>query len=231
MLTDPIYFIPGTQCNEHLWQWLWPELADRPCVHLPIPRANSLADAVAQLATQLPARPVTLFGFSLGGYLAASLAVAHPARVNRLLVCANSGCALPSAEVKQRQQLLHAIQTFGYRGLHSNKIAQMVAPENMDRAAIANCMRAMDGSLGVDNLINQLTVTSGRPDLLDALASLPIPMLYCYGDQDQLVNRPWVTALVQRNANVSQVVIPGSGHMLPLEQPQALAQTMLAWCR
>lgn len=231
MRADTVYFIPGTQCNEQLWQWLWPELTELNCVHLSIPMASSLTHAVAQLLDQLPDHPVKLFGFSLGGYLAASLAVAQPARIERLMICANSGCALPSAEVRQRQQLLHAIKRFGYRGLHDSKIAQMVAPENLGRVAIAECMRAMDKCLGVENLINQLTVTSGRSDLLDPLAMLSIPIVYCYGDRDQLVDRAWVAALEQRNPKVSQTLISGCGHMLPLEQPQALAQKILAWCR
>lgn len=224
-----IYFIPGTQCDEQLWQWLWPQFPDLNCRHLAIPVGDSVADVVDGLVAQLPANPVAVFGFSLGGYLAAALALAAPDRIERLFVCANSACALPTQEILERQQLIQAIDRFGYRGLHDNKIAQMVAPENLSSSAIADCMKAMDQRLGVDNLIQQLRVTSERLDLQTALASLEIPITYCYGEQDNLVSESWVAALAKRNQWVRQCVIPDSGHMLPLEQPEKLARAIKSW--
>jgi pimeloyl-ACP methyl ester carboxylesterase len=230
MRPTPVYFIPGTQCDERLWQWLWPELHGLDCRHLAIPAAVSVAETVELLAAQLPAEPVRLVGFSLGGYLAAALTVALPRRVERLLVCANSASALPNSEIVQRAQLLNAINTFGYRGMSDHKIAQMVAPENLHNSEISDCLKAMDKSLGVEHLTRQLSATSARCDLLNDLAALTKPMVYCYGDQDHLVNAEWLASLQQRNHCVRTTQVPHSGHMLPLEQPKVLAKIILAWC-
>ncbi|UTA47052.1 alpha/beta hydrolase [Simiduia sp. 21SJ11W-1] len=224
-----LYFVPGTQCDEQLWHGLWPLLAPHECTHLSIPLANSIDEMVAGLLAQLPEAPVALIGFSLGGYLSARLATQYPARVSRLLVCANSACALPAAEVRGREQLVQAIKRLGYRGLNNQKIAQMVGPSNIGRPEISACMKAMDARLGAGHLLNQLAATSKREDLLGALAGFTQPLALCFGEQDALVSKAWVARLVEARPATKVYSVENCGHMLPLEQPQALANVVQAW--
>lgn len=223
---SPLYAIPGTMCDQQLWQFLRPQLEPLPLVHLPIPSADSVPALVEALLAQLPDTPVDLLGFSLGGYLAAALAVAAPDRFARVMIAANSPCALPAEEVKQRRQLLSWVQRQGYGGLSERKIAQMVAPANLANRAITDCMRAMDRRLGQAALVTQLSATSERPDLFTPLAALGAKVSYCYGELDQLVNRDWMAAMA-RHAPVCE--LPGAGHMLPLEAPALLAREIDRW--
>ncbi|MGL6162469.1 alpha/beta fold hydrolase [Microbulbifer sp.] len=223
--SSPIYAIPGTMCDQQLWQFLRPQL-EQPLVHIPIPNADSVPGLVRALLAQLPDTPVDLLGFSLGGYLAAALVVAAPDRFARVMVSANSPCALPVDEVKQRRQLLAWVQRQGYGGLSDRKIAQMVAPANLANRAITDCMKAMDQRLGQAVLVSQLSATSDRRDLYKPLAALGAKVTYCYGELDRLVNRDWMAAIA-RHAPVCE--LPGAGHMLPLEAPALLAREINHW--
>lgn len=227
--TSPLFMIPGTMCDQRLWRDLWPHLQGCQPTHVPIPRASNVTEMVNSLLESLPPQPVDLFGFSLGGYLAAALAAAHPERIRRLFICANTPCALPDAEIKQRQQLLKWVDRHGYSGISDRKIAAMLGPENRDREEIAECMRAMDASLGEQTLVAQLSATSIRDDLARPLGECEFPITFCFGQADTLVNRDWLRALQQRNPAVQVQEVSVAGHMLPLEAPRALAQVIQTW--
>ena len=221
--------IPGTMCDERLWKDLWLHLQGCQPTHLPIPEASNVDELVNSLLTVLPREPVNLFGFSLGGYLAAALAIAQPDRIRRLFICANTPCALPDAEIKQRRQLLKWVGRHGYSGISDRKIAAMLGPVNRHKNEIADCMRAMDASLGEQTLVAQLSATSIRDDLAQPLGKLELPVTFCFGQADTLVNRDWLRTLQQGHPAIKAQEISGAGHMLPLEAPRALARAIHAW--
>ncbi len=218
-----VYFIPGTMCDQRLWQYLWPQLPQLEPVHLPIPDAPNLEAIVAELARQLPEGPNRIVGFSMGGYMAAKLACRHPQKVGELTVIANSPCPLPEAEVQQRQSLLQSLAQYGYRGISQVKVRQMLASNNHGNSAQQQIIRDMDASLGEKVLIQQLSATTERLDLAPLLRQLPLPMHFVVGDQDPLVNLPWLQALVSELPDAQLTLLPDTGHMVPLESPQALA--------
>ncbi|MCZ4303260.1 alpha/beta hydrolase [Zoogloeaceae bacterium G21618-S1] len=225
----PIVAIPGTMCDARLWHRLLPHLPGVPWVHLPIPDDPDIDRLVSALAASLPAGRVNLFGFSLGGYLAAALACRYPARVDGLFICGNSPRALPDSEIRQRQQLLVWLARGGYQGLSDHKIAQMVSNASRADQAIGQCMKDMDAGLGQAVLAQQLGATTERPDLLAAVAALPCSVWMAFGEEDGLVNRNWVRALQTRAPRTVVHEVPGAGHMLPLEAPEVLAGLVTRW--
>ncbi|MBT0962567.1 alpha/beta fold hydrolase [Denitromonas iodatirespirans] len=225
----PIVALPGTMCDARLWHRLLPHLPGVAWQHLPIPDGPDIDHLVSALAESLPAGPVNLFGFSLGGYLAAALACRLPGRIGSLFICANSPCALPERELRQRQQLLAWLKRGGYQGLSDHKVAQMVSPASLADPAIGQCMKAMDASLGLAVLEQQLRATTERPDLCSALSALSIPVWMAFGAEDALVDRRWVQDLQVRAPRTVVHEVPGAGHMLPLEAPQALARLVARW--
>lgn len=225
----PIVAIPGTMCDARLWHRLLPHLPGVAWRHLAIPDGPDVDSLVSALAASLPAAPVDVFGFSLGGYLAAALACRDPARVRRLFICSNSPRALPEGELRQRRQLLAWLERGDYQGLSDHKVAQMVSADSLADPAIGQCMKAMDASLGPAVLAQQLRATTERPDLQAALATLPMPVWLCFGAADGLVNRDWVHALQRQAPRTVVHEVPGAGHMLPLEAPQPLARLVARW--
>lgn len=216
-------------CDARLWHRLLPQLPGVDWRHVPIPDGPDVDYLVAALYEALPAEPVNLFGFSLGGYLAAALACRHPARVARLFICSNSPCALPESETRQRRQLLAWLTRGGYQGLSDQKIAQMMSARSLADPAIGQCMKDMDAALGLAVLAQQLRATSERADLLAGVSALRCPVWLGFGEEDGLVNRGWISQLQAAAPAHAVHMVPGAGHMLPLEAPQALAGLVTRW--
>ena len=97
----PVFFLPGTGASPDFWKpvgerlpagWTkhyfgWPGLGDEP----PDPAIRSYDDLVRRVEARLGPEPVDLVAQSMGGYIAARVALAHPAKVRRLVLAATSG--------------------------------------------------------------------------------------------------------------------------------------------
>ncbi|WP_438464024.1 alpha/beta fold hydrolase [Marinomonas sp. PE14-40] len=217
-----LYLIPGTMCTQQLWQFLFPSLSDEfELCYLTIPNKMSLDDISDHLVAQFEEDRVNLLGFSLGGYIASLLACRFPDRLNKLMVLANSPCALNSEEISLRQQTLSILRRFGYKGMPRVKAEALLA----ERSPLhTDLILDMDKALGVDTLLSQLDYTSSRNDLMKPLLTLNCDVHFIYSQGDALINQAWMQKLKeQARPNVTQISVAGKSHMLTLEQPHLIA--------
>jgi pimeloyl-ACP methyl ester carboxylesterase len=97
----PIVFLPGAAGSSAFWRPVADRLADLGPAHLPgfpgfgdvpaDPSIQSLDDLYEWVVERLPAGPSHVVAQSMGGVLAARLAIERPERVARLVLAATSG--------------------------------------------------------------------------------------------------------------------------------------------
>jgi pimeloyl-ACP methyl ester carboxylesterase len=158
-----LYFIPGTMCDERLWEDAWPLLqTSYHCVHLAIPMEPSIDAIIESLSEMLPSSGVNLIGFSLGGYLASQFACRYPQRLTTLIVLANSPTALPSYEITRREAVIRWVERQGYDGVPDRVINDQLHPNHKNNQPMLSKVKAMDATLGEQVLLQQLKATSTR---------------------------------------------------------------------
>jgi len=213
-----LYLIPGTMCTEQLWQFLLPSLSDEfELCYLTIPNKMSLDDISDHLVAQFEEDRVNLLGFSLGGYIASLVASRFPERLNKLMVLANSPCALNADELSLRKQTVSILKRFGYKGMPRVKAEALLAEKS---ALHIDLILEMDKTLGADTLLSQLENTSSRDDLMQPLLALECDVRFIYSQKDNLINLAWMQELkALAGHKMSQKMVAGSSHMLPLEEP------------
>ena len=223
MSKKPLYFLPGTMCDVTLWRDVWPLLAESfELIHVPIPECESLEQMAESLRSQFAEEKVNLVGFSLGGYLATYFASRYPDCVERMLILANSPCALPESELEQRRKTLDWLKHVAYKGALDSRIRPLLGSSSRSNQELILHIQQMEHSLGLDQLRPQLAATSDREDLAVFLNQTRLPIHFLYGEQDILVNRAWFAQLT--NPNISVRNCGDFGHMLPLEAPGVVAR-------
>lgn len=211
-------------CDQLLWSKIWPSLKSQfELIHVPIPSEDNIDDLLSSLSTSLPAQDVNLVGFSLGGYLAACLAELKPSRFNKVLVIANTPCALPDDEMQQRLQTINWLKRFPYRGITQQKVNSLLANKVTDREELTSIIERMEQNLGYHRLLEQLQSTSYRLDKSSFLASKQTQFQFCFGDEDKLIQREWITQLTLEHG-ITAIEVSNCGHMMPLEQPEKLVE-------
>jgi pimeloyl-ACP methyl ester carboxylesterase len=224
--------IPGTLCDERMWARLAPQLTDFDLHHVPLHKARTRAQ-MQELIGAHSAPKSNLVGFSLGAYLAVEYAVAHPERINTLVLIANSCKGLLPAEVEARKRIVAMLQKNAYSGMTRHRLRELLHPSHVTDESITGLIQEMAVDLGKEVLLTQFTTTIDRVDYMDRLHGLPFPVLIVGADGDQLVEAGDLRDMAAQLPDVRLHMIAGdadvaepSGHMVPLEAPVTLAGWM-----
>jgi pimeloyl-ACP methyl ester carboxylesterase len=228
----PILLIPGNMCDERLWLPVAQLLAaaGHRVEHAPLLDQRSIVE-MAEAVFSTMTTPVVAVGFSMGAIVAAEMASREPSHVAALaLVAFNASGDLPErAAARPRQQ----------EGVRQGRLAEIVADElkpnyladasRGDADLLQNIMN-MALALGPGIFVTQSEALRLRRDLRPELPGLGMPVMLACGSEDRLCppewHREWAR-LMGRNARCTQ--IDRAGHLLPLEQPQALADALIGW--
>ncbi|WP_417527359.1 alpha/beta fold hydrolase [Marinomonas shanghaiensis] len=225
MLTD-VYCLPGTMCDQRLWETTQQALGTSMSLrHVAIPMEHSIELILAELASVLPKGPINLLGFSMGGYLACAFALTYPERINRLMVLSNTASGLLDSERQQREVALNWVAKQGYNGIPRKKAIAMLSPSNQAKTALLECILAMDKTLGEAVFIQQLKSSLDRPNLLPKLEKTKFPLGFIVGRDDVLLSNDTIEVM-KTSDQITLQVVEACGHMVPLEQPALLADSL-----
>jgi pimeloyl-ACP methyl ester carboxylesterase len=227
-----ILLIPGNMCDDRLWQPVAERLAAAGHAVRHAPRLDqSSIEAMADVVLAGIDRPAVAIGFSMGAIVAAELARRTPERVAALgLVAFNASADLPErAAIRPRQQAAvreGRLETVVAKELKPNYLAEA----NRGDARLLATVMQMARTIGPDAFVAQSEALRLRGDLRPALPGFSMPVMLACGSEDRLCppdwHRRWAT-MIGSNAKVVQ--IPAAGHLVPLEQPHALADALLGW--
>ncbi|HEU4845829.1 MAG TPA: alpha/beta fold hydrolase [Burkholderiaceae bacterium] len=216
-------FIPGTMCDERMWSGLTPLLGnDADCRFIPLHQARDRA-AMQQLIAARSAPSANLVAFSMGAYLALEHALAYPERVNSLVLIAASAKGLEADEIARRQRTMKVLASHAYSGMSAAQLRDFVHPSNMGKQAVVGVIRQMALDLGKDVLLAQFAAAMERTDLLDRLAELRCPVLLVGATEDRKVAPADLRQMHVRCPGSRLIMLPDTGHMIPLEAPHAVA--------
>lgn len=221
-----VYCLPGTMCNELLWQDVISYLPSEICVrHVEIPVVDNVLDMVLGILSGLPKEPVHMLGFSLGGYLLSEMASVAPEQIKSAMLLSNTARELPDREKAQRLQALEWVSKSGYRGIPVKKAKAMLLPEHASQEHMVQKIIDMDKAVGERAFLSQLQATIERRNNLEAIANSHAPWKVLAGLGDQFVSAEALKELAKLD-NVTVNMVAQSGHMLPLEQPKWVADKM-----
>ena len=190
-----------------------------PAFSEPAHDVHRVEDAVFHLRPLLDGRPVVV-GSSLGGWLAAELAVWFPEQVAGLVLVGAMGLRIEGAPIFD---LFAARQSETMRRVlpHGGDLLELLAPayDSSDpNAALLHLFNAGEATarLGWNPFLHD-------PKLLRRLPGVSAPTLVLWGADDGIVPLAHGEAYAAAIPDARLAVIDGCGHLPALEQPEAVA--------
>jgi pimeloyl-ACP methyl ester carboxylesterase len=234
----PLVFIHGAQQEGFCWSALARRLArpGRPVFTPDLPghgrdRATPLAtvEALADwLLHQLDARgwaEACLIGHSLGSLIALAATARAPERVAQLALL---GTAVPMPVAPRLLESAAANPARAMaavnRGSHSVR-GWLAAPSAIGLWAPGMNLRLMERQRP-DCLHADLAACDAYQDGLAAAARVRCPVLVVSGSEDRMTPPAAARPLQDQLAQVRSITIPGAGHALMAEAPEALADVL-----
>jgi len=171
---------------------------------------------------------VTLIGFSQGGMIAMQMAVLQPDRIAGLVLACTTCCNPPDvdANMRQRIELMEQMGPLAAAKLASKSIfSPGFIQQNPDYVDAFVTQRAAADQTA---LKHAMLAASGF-DICRQLRSLAQPSLVMAGAGDRLTPPAIALQIHHHLPNSDFVTIPNTGHMIPVEQPQAFYQNLDAF--
>lgn len=184
------------------------------------------AMAADAMATVDGGGELALGGYSMGGRAALLAAIASPGRVSHLALISTTAGIEDDAERAERvaadEALAARIEEIGVEAFADEwGTGPLFAAQSAEVAAAARADRLQNDAAGLAASLRGAG-TGRMGSLWDALGGLTMPVLVLTGERDEKF-----TAIGARLAaalpDAEHVVVPGAGHQLPLEAPEAVA--------
>ncbi|WP_460311756.1 alpha/beta fold hydrolase [Aliiglaciecola aliphaticivorans] len=227
-ITTPIIFFPGTLCDERIWIPVWKQLNIAQRSYVPLQWADTLEQMQALSADRINSfeQKVHLVGFSMGGYIAALTALQFPDKIASLTLVGYCPNGLSEQEVQQRQMLVKMIDAKKPVTMNQARLARFFTQLEMQNADLVNIVKEMESDLGPSVLKAHVQSTTPRPDLSARLKSSNFPLHFIAGELDQIAPAKPIQELTSRIATADYSQIDGTGHMMLLAQPKAVADQL-----
>ncbi len=195
----------------------------------PLPSIEALADWIELLLTKVgagnTAPSVSLVGHSMGSLTALECAARHPDRIARIALV---GTAVPmpvsdSLLAAARENEPRAIAMIN-QWSHSPRAS--VGGHTVPGLWLLGASRRLMQRQGPGVLHNDLAACSTYKNGLAAAAALDCPVLLLCGGADQMTSPKSSARLAATFSKAQTVVLPGCGHALMTEQPDAVLDAL-----
>ena len=222
-----LLFLPGLACDARIYA---PQLAAFPDSHAV--NGYGTADTLQQMARiALDQAPDSfdLFGHSMGGRVALEVWRLAPERVRRLALVSTGIHSLREGEPVKRQALQTIGWNHGFDKLIDEWLPPMVAEANRARPEVYEPLRQMNVEAGQEVFDAQIHALVNRPEVESLLPRIACPTLVMTGELDTWSSPAQHEAIAAALPHSELVVVPGTGHMIQLEAPDAVNSAIARW--
>jgi pimeloyl-ACP methyl ester carboxylesterase len=180
---------------------------------------HDLAYFYLDLINELKLKHVHLVGNSLGGWIAAEMAVRSTQHLASLTLAGSAGLYVPGVAqvdsflVSDEQRLHH----FFHDPKKANAMMARVLSPEMEDIALRN--RATVAKLSWQP-------RSHDPHLAKWLHRIDVPTLLIWGDTDRIFPKEHALAYERSIPNAKLVIVPDCGHVPQIEQPEAFVAAL-----
>jgi non-heme chloroperoxidase len=186
---------------------------------------DDAADDLNELLDKLEISDCAVAGVSIGGYIALSFWSKYPKRVRQLVLANTRARADNDTEKRGRDEMIAAIQQHGPEILPDRMLPRLLKPN-----AAANVVRA------VRTMIEQANGTASayavmamrdRADFSATVHKIDCPVLVVTGEQDVIIRAEDSRDMAAAIPGARFVLVPDSGHLSNMENPQAFNRALL----
>lgn len=217
-------FIPGLLSTPTVWQHL---VSDLPELQAPVFitfHGEDTAEKMVHTILQQAPDHFALIGHSMGAWLALEVMRQAPERVVKL--CLLNATARPDSSEKRamRQTLISRAK----RGEFA-QIAKELAEKMVFQKQVKPQVEKMFLQAGMQRLIDDEHAMLARKESMSILPQIHVPTLLLHAKKDQVFSLQEHEEMAALIHTAKLAIIEKSGHMSPMEQPQAVAMHIRNW--
>lgn len=190
----------------------------------PVHTMERLADDVAHVIRSLGDEPADVCGLSMGGYVAFALHQNHREHVRSLVLTNTRAAADTDAQRAGRDAAIETVAAKGRGAIADGMLPKLLGPD-ADPLHQAQ-LRTMIEGMPAETIVADQRGLQQRKDRSNELPGFAIPTLVVAGDQDAITPLEEAEQWAPQIPDARLEVIAGTGHMSPLEAPDAWSKAV-----
>lgn len=224
-----LVLLPGLICDKALWQHQINALEAYVDVIVPDLTGFDNMPELARSVLSIAPESFALAGLSMGGYVAMEIMRQAPARVAKLALIDTSARPDTDESRRKRRGLIQLAQKGDFKGVTPRLLPMLIAASRLQDEELTQLIIDMAGRVGMNAFLNQQKAILGRIDSRPHLSLITAPTLIICGEQDALTPPEHAQEIENFIKGADLHIIPGAGHLAPLEQPDAVNPIMKKW--
>jgi 3-oxoadipate enol-lactonase len=188
------------------------------------------ADDLAEFLDELHIRvdqPIVFVGLSMGGYIAWQFVRKYSSRLRGLVLLDARSLADTDEARAGRIKMAEKVAEWG-----SGRVAEMMGPKLVapsafeKKSVVVTALRRIVESTSPAAIAAAQRGLAARSDMTNFLPQINVPTLVIVGDQDAISLPDEMEKIAAAIPNAEFIVIPNSGHMTTMENPEAVNQAL-----
>lgn len=167
-----------------------------------------------------------LAGFSMGGYAVLALMQRAPAGVGALALVDTRAGADDEAGKAARGSAIDAVRAGGPAAIVDGMVEKLLSPAGRANEGLVERLRRIILRQKPEALESDLAAMRDRPDSRDLLPRITVPTIVLTGEADVITPPAEGESMASAIPGARFVLIPGAGHMAPMERPGAVASAL-----
>jgi surfactin synthase thioesterase subunit len=164
----------------------------------------------------------------MGGYVALEIMRQAPERVAALALVGTSARPDAPATSEARRAAIAKSET-AFDAVVQELVEKMLPPSRHGDGPLVDSVKAMAQAVGRAGFVRQQTAIIGRPDSRPLLAQIRCPTLVLCGREDRVLPLEMSEEMAAAIPGATLVVLDGTGHLSPLEQPERVTEALREW--
>lgn len=224
----PLVLVHSQLLTAELWRAVRPAFETRGPVHCAdVTRDETIEGMAGRLLADAPER-FDLVALGMGGFVAFAALRKAPGRIRRLVLVSTLPEADSDAQTRRRAGYSAMVERGEFDAVAEERIPLLLGREARD-GDIAAAVREMARAVGPEAFLRQQSAIMARPDSTPMLAGIVQPTLVLRGEEDGIMSDAHFEILSGTIPNARGFVVPHSGHLIPLERPEAFADAVITW--
>ncbi|MDR3623619.1 MAG: alpha/beta hydrolase [Chlamydiales bacterium] len=222
-MKTPLVLLSGLLSNEVLWQHQISHLSDIASIQIISPSQDTPEKMIQAILEKAPLQ-FALAGHSMGGWLCLEVMRAAPLRVNKLCLLNTTVRMDVKEKMLKRKEMILRVKQGGFQ-----EIVKEIVEKFVFNSLVKNDVEKMFLEVGRDAFMNQQLSMISRRESQSVLATITCPTLVIHAMQDKNFSLEEHEELVNLIQHAKLAVVEDSGHMSPLEMPQAITALLRFW--
>lgn len=224
----PVVLVPGMLCDGDLWAGV------RDTLDVPVVEAEISRPSIGEMAEQVLDKvdgEFTVVGLSLGAIVGFEVIRRAPERVLGFCALSTNAAAPRPEQLSAWQRQAERVRDGDFDRVVRTEILPAMFASTEPDSRLADRFLAMAHRVGPDVFLAQLAAQATRVDAFPCLARAQCRTLVACGSADALCPVRFHRRIAETMRAASLRIVPGAGHLLPIERPHAVSGLLRDWLR